>query len=240
LRTPLAVICSAGDNLADSAIADSGTQVRQYGELIRSEGWKLTNMVEQILHVASVQSGRRRYSLRPARVEEITEAALQQVQPLILAAGFTVEKSFEPALPRVSVDAEALSKSIQNLIQNALKYSGGNRWLAVRLGTIRGAHGSMVRLVVEDRGIGIDRADLPYIFDPFYRGRAATDAQIHGTGLGLFVIRKAVAAMGGTISVQSTPGKGSTFTIHLPALPPDEAAGGSETDTASGAKDEPA
>ena len=239
LRTPLAVICSAGDNLADSAIADSGTQVRQYGELIRGEGWKLTNMVEQILHVASVQSGRRRYSLRSARIEEIIEAVLEQVRPSILAAGFTVEKSIEPDLPRVSVDAEALSKCIQNLIQNALKYSGGSRWLAVRLGTVQGARGRGVRLVVEDRGIGIDRADLPHIFDAFYRGRAAADAQIHGTGLGLFVVREAMTAMGGTVSVQSTPGKGSTFTIQLPALPPDGAARGSKPDASPEAADEP-
>ncbi len=239
LRTPLAVICSAGDNLADSAVADSGPQVRQYGELIRNEGWKLTRMVEQILQVASVQSGRRRYSLRPARIEEITEAALVQAQPAILAAGFTVEKSIEPDLPSVSVDANALSQSIQNLIQNALKYSGESRWLGVRVGKLPGAHGSNVQLVIEDRGMGIDPADLPHIFAPFYRGRAVADAQIHGTGLGLFVVREAVAAMGGRISVQSTLGKGSTFTIHLPALPPDDAVQSSASDTIFEAKIEP-
>jgi len=233
LRTPLAVICSAGDNLADTAIAESGPQVRKYGELIRGEGWKLSNMVEQILDVASVQSGRRRFTLRPARMEEITEAALERLQPAIQAAGFAVEKSIEPDLPRVSADAGVLSQCIQNLVQNALKYSGSSRWLAVRLSTVRGAHGSTVRLVVEDRGIGIERADLPHIFDPFYRGKAAADAQIHGTGLGLFIVRKSLAAMGGTVSVQSTPGKGSAFTIHLPALPPEDAGGGSETDTSS-------
>jgi signal transduction histidine kinase len=225
LRTPLAVICSAGDNLADSAVADSGRQVRQYGELIRNEGWKLTRMVEQILHVASVQSGRRRYSLRPDRIERILEMALGQVQPMLEADGFSVEKQIDPDLPGVNADADALLQTIQNLIQNAVKYSGESRWLGIRAGIARSRHGAGVQLVVEDRGIGIEPADLPHIFDPFYRGRKVTDSQIHGAGLGLFMVREAIVAMGGTISVKSTPGKGSAFTIHLPALSPGEAAG---------------
>lgn len=218
LKTPLAVICSAGDNLADG-IATARQQVQQYGELIRNQGWKLTSMVEQILQFARIQNGRgSRYSLRPLRVEEVAEAALAQAQPTIAAGGFSVEKRFATNLPTVNADPAALSQAIQNLIQNAVKYSGESRWLGLRIGTARGKHGTEVEIVIEDRGIGIDPADLTHIFDPFYRGRAAKAAEIHGTGLGLFMVREAVVAMGGKIRAESTAGRGSAFTIFFPAM----------------------
>ncbi len=218
LRTPLAVICSAGDNLAEGVVGGSNSQVRQYGELIRNEGWKLTGMVEQILQFAGGLSGRRKYNLRPARIEESLETALKQVQTMIAAGGFQLEQKIEPDLPLVNVDVAALSQCIQNLLNNAMKYSGESRWLAIQAESSGGEKRPAVRLVVEDKGIGIEPADVPHIFDPFYRGRAVMDAQIHGTGLGLCTAREAVVAMGGSISVKSAPGKGSSFIITLPAL----------------------
>lgn len=224
LRTPLAVICSAGDNLAEGVVADSGGQIRQYGELIRDEGWRLTGMVEQVLQFASVRSGRRQYNLRPARIDEIIEHTLAKAQPRIEAAGFKLEKDIDAALPLVNADAAALEQCIQNLVNNALKYSGDSRWLVVRTEVAHGQRGAEVLITVEDRGIGIDPADLPHVFDPFYRSRAVTAAQIHGTGLGLCMTREIAVAMGGSISVKSTPGKGSAFTLHFPALPSVKAA----------------
>ncbi len=218
LRTPLTVICSAGDNLAEGVVADSGHSARKYGELIRDEGRKLAGMIERILQYASLQRGRSHYSLRPENINEIAANALKQLQPAIAAAGFTIETTMAPELPRVSVDAAALSHAIQNLIQNALKYSGESRWLAVRTSKVHIKRGSEVQLIVEDRGTGIGSEDLPHIFEPFYRGGAAAAEQIHGTGLGLFMVREALTSMGGSITAKSTPGKGSAFTIHLPAL----------------------
>ncbi len=223
LRTPLAVICSAGDNLAEGVVADSNRQIQQYGELIRNEGWKLTGMVEQILQFASLRKGRRQYNLSPLSMDEIVEKILEKALPMIQAAGFEVEKSIDTNLPLVNVDAQALAQCLQNLINNALKYSGESRWLAVRVVRSQGKKSPEVLLTIEDRGMGIDPADLPYIFDPFYRGGAATAAQIHGTGLGLCMAREAIAAMAGSISVKSTPGRGSAFTIHLPAFVPEAA-----------------
>ncbi len=219
LRTPLAVICSAGENLADGVVGESGGADRKYGELIRNEGRKLAAMIEQILAFASVQRGRRPCNLRPAPINEIAESALDPMQPAIAAAGFSVDRIFDPDLPMVQVDPAALSHAIQNLIQNALKYSGESRWLAIRTEKARAKHGAEVRLTVEDRGMGIDGDDLRHVFEPFFRGSAAALAQIHGTGLGLFMVREFVTSMGGTVSVRSARGKGSAFTIHLPGLP---------------------
>ena len=219
LRTPLAVICSAGDNLADGVVDESGGAARKYGDLIRNEGRKLTGMIDQILAFASVGRGRRQYNLRPAHINEIADSALKHLQPAIAAASFSVDRIFDDDLPMVQVDPAALSQAIRNLIQNALKFSGESRWLAIRTEKSRAKHGAEVRLTVEDKGMGIDSEDLRHVFEPFYRGSAATSAQIHGTGLGLFMVRESVTSMGGTVSIRSALGKGSAFTIHLPALP---------------------
>jgi signal transduction histidine kinase len=220
LRTPLAVICSAGDNLAEGIVSDSAGSARKYGELIRSEGRKLAGMIEQILQFASVRSGRRQYNLSPRDINNIALKSLQQAKPAIEASGFSVDTNFDPNLPLVSVDPAALSQAIQNLIQNALKYSGENRWMMIRTEKARTKHGVEVRLAIEDKGMGIDHEDLGHIFEPFYRGSAASAAQIHGTGLGLFMVQESLVSMNGSITVKSTRGKGSVFTIHLPGSQP--------------------
>lgn len=219
LRTPLAVICSAGDNLAEGVVTDSGEAVRNYGKLIRNEGRKLSAMVEQIMQFAGTGTGRRNYSLRPVRVNEIVAAALKQAQPMIAGAGFSVETVLSPDLPPAHTDPSAINQVLQNLIQNAIKYSGEKRLLYIRTGRCRIGRGDGIKLAVEDRGIGIDGKDLPHIFDAFYRGSAAVARQIHGTGLGLFFVQETLASLGGDIQVESAPGSGSVFTIRLPASP---------------------
>jgi two-component system, OmpR family, sensor histidine kinase SenX3 len=220
LKTPLAVICSAGDNLAESAVANSVAQVREYGELIRDHGQRLNRIIDQILQFAAVRNGRTPYELKPACIGDIVEETLSRMLVTIKGAGFEIEKSLTPDLPIVRADAGALAQCIQNLIDNAIKYSGESRWLAVRTSVAPAKSGTEVLISVDDHGNGIDSADLPHLFDPFYRGQKVRSEQIHGTGLGLSVTQKAVAAMGGRITVQSAQGKGSSFTIHLPAMAP--------------------
>lgn len=215
LRTPLAVICSAGDNLAEGVV-DTKPQVQQYGELVRAEGRRLRAMVEQILHFAAGQTDRR-YELRPTEVAALVDGVLEDSGSAIQAAGFSVEAQIAPGLPRVLVDGAALKQCLQNLVNNALKYGENARWIGVRA---NGNHGE-VRITVEDRGMGIEPAELRHIFEPFYRGRAARAAQIHGTGLGLNLAARIAEAMGGRITVKSAPGKGSSFTLHLPAMKDD-------------------
>ncbi|HYK87155.1 MAG TPA: HAMP domain-containing sensor histidine kinase [Acidobacteriota bacterium] len=216
LRTPLSVICSAADNLAEGVVAATHEQVRQYGDLIRQEGRRLAGMVEQILLFAKSRDGRMQYNLRPVQAGKIVESVMAKSRSMIERAGFTVEKQIEPNLPPVRVDDEVLSQCIENLLSNALKYGGVTRWMKVSARSICVGGASEVQITVEDKGIGITPEDLPHIFDPFYRGAAATGAQIHGSGLGLNLARQGIAAMGGRISVRSTPDEGSAFTIHLP------------------------
>jgi signal transduction histidine kinase len=215
----LAVICSAGDNLAEGVIDHSSHSAREYGDLIRSEGRKLADMIERLLQFASLQRTRPHLNLHPGDINEIAEAVLTQSLPAITAAGIAVEKNLARDLPSVNLDPVVLFQVIQNLIQNAVKYSGESRWLSVRTAKASVRRGTEVQLIVEDKGIGIDSEELTQIFNPFYRGSAAAAAQIDGTGLGLFLVRESLAAMGAGISVKSSPGKGSTFTMHFPAMP---------------------
>ena len=217
LRTPLAVICSAGENLADGVVAGSDDQVRQYGELVRQEGRRLTGMVEQILQFAGSQAGRKQHRLRPTGVAEIIDATLSKVRPMLEAAGFAVEVSIAPGLPQVQADPALLAQGLENLVNNAFKYSGNSRWIGLQARSEKTGRGLEIQITVEDKGIGIEAADLRHIFDPFFRGRGALEAQVHGSGLGLSLAQEAIGAMGGRITVKSAPGAGSSFTIHLPA-----------------------
>ncbi len=210
-RTPLAVIYSAGENLADG-VAREETQVSRYGNLIKGEGKKLSKMVEQILDFAGANSGKKKYDLREQNVSEIIENALRECQSLIDEKGFTVEKDLAENLPSVKADANALSQAIQNLIFNSLKYSNGEKFIKI---SVRNG-GGKVKIAIEDKGIGITPKDLKHIFEPFYRARAVVDEQIHGNGLGLSLVKETVEAHGGKISAESELGKGSLFIIELP------------------------
>jgi signal transduction histidine kinase/type II secretory pathway pseudopilin PulG len=217
LRTPLAVVCSAADNLA-TGIVDAKDQVRQYGALIRNEASRLSRMVQQILLFTSGQAGRAQYELRAVQVAEIIDSVLANSAHMIEAASISVERQIESPLPPVLADPNALGHCLQNLVSNAVKYGGDRRWIGIRARRAEGAQGPEVQVIVEDKGLGIESTELKDIFEPFYRSKSVTAAQIHGTGLGLSLAKSVASAMGGNLSVESTPGKGSAFTLRLPAL----------------------
>ena len=210
-RTPLAVIYSAGENLTDGVVRNE-IQISKYGDLIKREGKKLSAMVEQILEFAGARSGKRKYDFRQTDAGSVVENALRECQPLIEEKGFTVEKYVAGDLPKVSADFNALSHSVQNLINNSVKYGDGSKWIKISAENGDGK----VKIVVEDKGIGISGREIAHIFEPFYRSKRVVDEQIHGNGLGLSLVKQTVEAHGGKVFVESEVGKGSRFTIELP------------------------
>jgi two-component system sensor histidine kinase SenX3 len=212
LRTPLAVIRSAGENLADGVVRDE-EQIRKYGDLVRNEGRRLTEMVEQILEFAGIESGQRGFALRPvaisAMLHEIVDSSRSLIDPALIQVEYDVADRLSPVLG----DEPALRRVFQNLVANAIKYGGTGAWIGV------GAHqaGRDVFVTIADRGIGIAPADQARIFEPFYRAPDVIAAQIQGAGLGLSLVKRIVEAHGGRITVQSAPGSGSQFTVVLPA-----------------------
>ena len=210
-RTPLAVISSAGENLADG-VTNETAQVSRYGELIKSESRKLSSMVEQILEFAGANSGRQRYNFADVAVADVIGQAILECRPLLDEKGITVRPEISSSLPAIKGDNNALSIAIQNLIGNAAKYSSGGSWIGI---SAEGS-GDTVQIAVEDQGLGMSKSDLRQAFEPFFRSKQVVEAQIHGNGLGLSLVKKIVEAHGGRVSASSELGKGSRFTIVLP------------------------
>jgi signal transduction histidine kinase len=211
LRTPLAVIRSAADNLAEGVVHDEA-RIKRYGELMRTEGRRLTEMVEQILEFAGIQSGQRGFALRPVAVGPLVADILSSSSGLIENAGLIVDVDVPADLPAVLGDEAALRRVFQNLVDNAIKYgaAGGSIRISAR------REGNDVAVTVADRGIGIDAADQSRIFEPFYRAPDVVAAQMQGAGLGLSLVQRIVAAHGGRVGVKSAPREGSAFTVTLP------------------------
>jgi signal transduction histidine kinase len=216
LRTPLAVISSAAENIAHGIVGDKQQLVR-YGNTIVRQTRQLTQLVEQVLQFAAVEQSQRTLGLGAVNLADVVDAALEGTSAAVAAAQFTVERQIEPGLPPVTAEFNGLVQSLQNLITNAVKYGGENRWLRILARTCEeNGRDREVELTVEDRGIGISKEEIKQVFEPFYRSPAVAESGIHGTGLGLPLTRKIVEAMGGRVTAESELGKGSSFTIHLP------------------------
>jgi signal transduction histidine kinase len=218
LRTPVAVIRSAAENLSHGVV-DGGDRVKRYGNLLETEARRLGEMVERVLQYAGIEAGLAagaRVSLAPS---EIIEGAIESSLPMLDPEQITVEREYAPNLPTVLGDGIALRSAVQNLIANAAKYGGRDRWIGIKTEQAQHRRRSEVRITVSDHGPGIPAAELPHIFDPFYRGADAVARQIHGNGLGLSLVRQIVAAHGGRVTVTTRAGIGSSFTIALPAEP---------------------
>jgi signal transduction histidine kinase len=213
LRTPVAVIHSAAENLSEGVVGDPD-RVRRYGEAIETEARRLGETVERVLHFAGIESGR--IARMPLAVDsliaEAIDAALRHDRET-----FSIVRDISPDLPLVFGDRPALRSAIQNLIGNAMKYGGTDRWIHIRAEADRERPVPQVRITIEDHGRGIAPPDLPHIFDPFYRGAEATSRQIQGSGLGLALVRRIAQAHGGRVSVVTREGAGTAFTLHLPA-----------------------
>jgi signal transduction histidine kinase len=214
LRTPVAVIRSAAENLSHGVVGDPA-RVRRYGDAIQIEARRLGEMVERVLQFAGIESGRT--AARSAvSITPTVEAAIDAT--LATDAGVTIERHVAADVPLVLGDADMLRSAVQNLLVNAAKYGGPDRWIGVQVHAAGSARAREVRIRVEDRGRGITPADLPHIFEPFYRGADAVARQIQGSGLGLALVRRIVEAHGGRVTVESREDEGTTFTIHLPVM----------------------
>ncbi len=216
LRTPVSVIAAAAENLADGLVVDP-SRVKQYGTRIQTESRRLGDTVERVLLYAGIEAGHAVGHRTPVNVGTLVSDAVAASQDAIAESGVTVEVTVPDGLPPVLVDAPALRSCLANLIANAIKYGGSSRWIGVTASTATGRKGPEVRVAVTDKGLGISSGDLPHIFEPFYRGAEALSRQIHGNGLGLSIVKGIVDAHGGSVTVHSTQGAGSTFVLHLPA-----------------------
>jgi signal transduction histidine kinase len=226
LRTPLALIRLYAETLELGRIKTQEKK-EEYYRIIRKESERLTALINNILDFSRIEAGGREYEFRETDIAELTRDTLDIYRYQIEQRGFAFEQSIDSSIPPVRVDREAIARALVNLVNNALKYSADEKFLGVKLYRANGA----VKLEVVDHGIGIARRDQSMIFEKFYR---AGDPLVHttkGSGLGLSLVRHIARAHGGEVEVESTPGKGSKFTLSLPLAKAQQL---SESITASG------
>ncbi len=211
LRTPLALIRLYAETLELGRITTKEKK-HQYYRIIRKESERLTALINNILDFSRIEAGRKEYEFRETDIADLVRNTLDSYRYQIEQQGFAFQESIDADLPVVRVDREAIARAVVNLVNNALKYSDGEKFLGVKLYRDNGA----VKLEVEDHGIGIARRDQSKIFEKFYRTGDPLVHNTKGSGLGLSLVQHITEAHGGEIAVESTPGKGSRFILSLP------------------------
>lgn len=213
LRTPVAALRSAGQNLAHGVVKPD--RVKTYGELVDREGRRLENAVDQILAFAGLSGGR---ELRTEALDPLdaVQRAVDELAPLLEDRNVTVDVNGQNQLPRVQADAESLRRALRNLIQNAALHGRADEasegWVGVEVESRDG----QILFRVRDRGPGVDPADRKRIFESFVRGSGLAASNVPGSGLGLALVRQVADAHGGSVSL-SQHDEVTTFTLALPS-----------------------
>jgi two-component system phosphate regulon sensor histidine kinase PhoR len=210
LKTPVASIRLVGDTLANGRYT-SPTTVREYAGLLSVEASRLGASIDNLLTYARYSSSTAASATELADVElaDLVEDALQGFRPMLATLEFDLVIDVPPDLPQICVDRPAMIQALDNIVDNAIKYSTTKKYLAVN-GT---ATARSVTLTVRDRGTGIARKDLSRVFERFYRGGNAT---VSGSGLGLSIAKRIVEGHGGRIAVRSSEGSGTEVDVTLP------------------------
>lgn len=211
LRTPLGVLCNAGANIADGFVSRPEDLAR-YGELILTEGRRLGRMVESVLLYSGLLSGRNRKET--IAVDAFLPSLLEPAEFLCAQRGIRFEKAIEEGLT-LCADREGLQSAVSNLLNNGVIHGGAGKFL--RLAVRGGREGRGVFFSVRDLGPGIGEAERRKIFAPFYRGAETQRQALPGSGIGLSLVEKVAKVHGGSVKVESEPGRGALFTLYIPA-----------------------
>jgi len=215
IRTPLATVRGFAQILLKGGIPVEKS--KEFLEIINRQSNRLVNLVNDFLDISRIESGRQVITKGPLEIEKLVQNSLADLQPL--AGEKNIQLRYAPpaaSIPEIFADRNLIEQALINLISNGIKYSPKGAWVEVSL-TKENSH---VRVDVKDNGLGIPKEALPRLFEKFYRVRCDDRKDIIGTGLGLSLVKQIVEVHGGSISVQSEHGAGSTFTFTVPASSP--------------------
>lgn len=212
LRTPLTALRQFTELLASDRVGAEEQRRRYYG-VIQRETARLQRRVEGLLDFGRMEAGALEFHPTSVEIGDLVRDVVGEFRDAVAADGWTVEFTDALAAPtRIYADLEAVGRALWNLLDNATKYSPDHRtvWVEIRCDDGR------VAIAVRDRGLGIPAAERASIFGKFVRGAAAERVGAKGTGIGLAMVRHIAQAHGGAVTLESEPGAGSTFTLHLP------------------------
>jgi signal transduction histidine kinase len=213
LKTPLALMQAAGENISDGRVSE-GERLKNYGEHIYSEAIRLRKMIDKLLDVAKSDSNRTMAKQAPYQLNELANNFIESKREYIESKGFRLSSNMDTDLPPVMIDRDHFETILGNLLENSIKYSWDRKEISVHVY----ADKKQVYLSVADKGQGIPKKAQKNIFKKFYRVENSMTAQTKGHGLGLSIVKNMVQLNGGTISVNSEPGKGSEFIVAFHAL----------------------
>jgi two-component system phosphate regulon sensor histidine kinase PhoR len=215
LRTPLTAIRGYAETLLEGALEDDENN-RRFLEIIKAHAIRLNNIASDLLTLSELESGKVSPAPEPISVRAALESALHTVEAEARVRGVTVTCGrVDDAQAQVLGDRLQIEQALVNLLDNAVKFNRPSGEVLVEI--TRPADGK-VRISIADTGIGIPYDDLPRIFERFYRVDKARSREVGGTGLGLSIVKHIVERLNGTVSVESQLGKGSTFTLLIPAI----------------------
>jgi two-component system phosphate regulon sensor histidine kinase PhoR len=211
LRTPVTVIKGYAETLSEGLIDSDPATATRFVETIRTHAERLAELIADLLTLSQLESRDVPLEMKPARLADSAGSVIRLLEAQAADKGIRLA-SLIPEGITVSADLMKLEQVLVNLLDNALKYtpSGGTVTVSAT------EEGTMVRVAVADSGIGIPPRDIPRIFERFYRVDEARTRDQGGTGLGLAIVKHIVQLHGGSVTVESTPGKGSTFSFTLP------------------------
>lgn len=210
-NSPIAGIRLLMERLMSGRLRDA-QNVSEYYSAIERETRRLERHVNRLLEAQQIQEGRKQYNFTQGSITEIVESAIAEMRPQAAAKQIQIQLKTEGHIAELRLDKAAIAEAIENLLDNAIKYSPANAPVSVSLSLAD----HDVRVEVCDQGIGIEKDNLPRVFDRFYRARRGDQHDARGTGLGLALVKATVEAHGGTVEVMSEPGKGSRFSLRLP------------------------
>jgi signal transduction histidine kinase len=209
LKTPVATIRAAGETLVSGRLHDPDTS-REYAQLVVEQAKRLSRLLDNLLAYARITDITEAYSFEPIALESIVDEVLRDFRWQIASAGFQVDVDMPAELPAVRVDRTAIGLLLNNLVDNAVRYSKDTRSLRIQASQENGS----VVLEVSDKGIGIPQDEIAWVTRKFYRGRRSPSG---GSGLGLAIAERIAVDHGGSLSIRSEVDGGTTVRVTLPA-----------------------
>jgi two-component system phosphate regulon sensor histidine kinase PhoR len=218
LRTPLTAIRGYAETLQDGALKDP-ERAAEFIAIIHRHAERLSRLLDDLLELSRLEAGSRPLKREPVTLGPVVGRALDLVRPKAETRQVLLQVELSERWgkdgPELVGDTEALEQVLVNLVDNAVKYTPPGGRVRLALGPSAG-DGGTVRVTVSDTGVGIERAQLPRVFERFYRVDSGRSRDTGGTGLGLAIVKHLTQAMGGRVGVESEIGKGSTFWLELP------------------------